>query len=201
MHDKIRWMAVAVVVSLLSGMMGGLHAKDKNAVAKVEPKHEYKKLPKRERPTWRFEFANDIFFGSDNQFTNGFTVQEFSTISENLDDLAGTWAWGKRIARGILPSKDGLFYRKGITFGQNMQTPEDIRDPNIILDDVPYLGLLASGTSWIAFDDKRFTGYGITVGIVGEYSFAEQVQSAGASCGETASSMAPSMSAWQPGTS
>ena len=178
MQGKILWMAIAVVVSLLSGMMGDLHAKDKNAVAKPEPKHQYKKLPKRERPTWRFEFANDVFFGSDNQFTNGFTFQKFSTISENLDDLAGTWAWGKRIARGILPSKDGLFYRKGITFGQDMQTPEDIEDPDIILDDVPYLGLLASGTSWIAFDDKRFTGYGITVGIVGEYSFAEQLQSA-----------------------
>ena len=37
MQDKIRWMAVAVVVSLLMGMMGGLHAKDKNAVANVEP--------------------------------------------------------------------------------------------------------------------------------------------------------------------
>ena len=63
--------SVAVVVSLLMGMMGGLHAKDENAVANVEPKHEYKKLPKRERPTWRFEFANDVFFDSDNQFTNG----------------------------------------------------------------------------------------------------------------------------------
>jgi hypothetical protein len=43
--------------------------------------------PLREQPTWRFEFANDFMFSSDNQYTNGVTVQKHSTISGDIDDL------------------------------------------------------------------------------------------------------------------
>jgi hypothetical protein len=61
------------------------------------------KLQIRERPTWRFEFSNDFMFSSDNQFTNGVTVQKHSTTSGNIDDLHGVRAFGKGLARRILP--------------------------------------------------------------------------------------------------
>ena len=37
------------------------------------------------------------------------------------------------------------------------------------------IGMLAAESSWIAFNDTRFTGFAMTIGIVGEYSFAEDV--------------------------
>ena len=45
--------------------------------------------------TWRFEFANDAFVDSDNQFTNGFALQKHSPIASSLDETTGTAAFGK----------------------------------------------------------------------------------------------------------
>ena len=59
-----------------------------------------------------------------------------------------------------------------------MQTPDQIELPNIILDDVPYLGVLAWSSSFIAFDDQRMTGFGWLIGLAGPDSFAEDVQKA-----------------------
>ena len=133
-------------------------------------------LPRRERPTWRLELANDLIFSSDNQFTNGFTIQKHSTISGDFDDLQGVRAFGKRLARKLLPQDSDLIYRKALIVGQIIGTPDAIEETDIILDDAPYLGMLAAESSWIAFNDTKLTGFATTIGIVGEYSFAEQVQ-------------------------
>ena len=116
---------------------------------------------RREQPTWRVEFANDVMFGSDNQFTNGFTVQKHSTLAADLDSTVGVWTFGKWFAKRLLPDQQGLQYRKALVVGQSMTTPSDIEDPNIQLNDTPYFGLLAATGSWIAVDDTRFTGFGV----------------------------------------
>ncbi len=130
----------------------------------------------REQPTWRFEIANDLVFGSDNQFSNGFTIQKHSNISQDLNDLRGVRAFGKGLARRLLPQDNDLVYRKALSVGQILGTPDDLENPDIILDDAPYVGMLAAQSSWIAFNDTKFTGFAMTIGIVGEYSFAEEVQ-------------------------
>ena len=123
-------------------------------------------------PTWRFVQGNDLLLDSDNKFTNGFNLQKHSAIFDNIDDLPGLGG----LTRGLLPEREGLLYRSGWAAGQNMVTPTDLLDPNIILDDVPYLGLLAWSTSRIAFNDREFTGFEILLGVVGEASGAEQAQ-------------------------
>ena len=133
-------------------------------------------LPHRDQPTWRFEFTNDTIFDNDSQFTNGFTVQKHSTVAASLDDLQGVRTFGKRLARRLLPQDSDLLYRKAFIFGQNFATPNDLDDPNIILNDAAYQGFLAVEGSWIAFNDTRFTGYALTIGVIGEYSFAEELQ-------------------------
>jgi hypothetical protein len=130
----------------------------------------------RQLPTWRFEIANDFMFDSDNQFSNGFSFQKHSTIARDIDDLRGVSVFGKSLARRVLPSGDGLYYRKSLRIGQNMATPDELENPDIILNDVPYHGMLGAEGSWIAFDDNRFSGFAATIGLVGEYSLAEAVQ-------------------------
>ncbi len=125
-------------------------------------------------PTWRLELANDLVLGNDNAFTNGFNLQKHSAIFDNIDDLPSRWG----LTRGLLPERDGLLYRSGWAFGQNMVTPEDLLDPNIILDDLPYLGLLAWSTSGIAFNDREFTGFELLLGVTGEVSLADELQTA-----------------------
>jgi lipid A 3-O-deacylase len=134
--------------------------------------------PRREQPTWRFEFANDFMFDSDNQFTNGFTFQKHSTVSADLNDLQGVSAFGKSLASRLLPQDSDLVYRKALIVGQNFNTPSVLEDPDIILNDTPYFGMLGAESSWIAFNDTRFTGLAVMIGIAGEYSFAEETQKA-----------------------
>ena len=123
-------------------------------------------------PTWRVVGANDFMFHTDNAYTNGIGVQKHSVLYENIDDLPGP----EVLNSWLLPERDGLLYRRGWAVGQNMLTPDDLSDPNIILDDLPYLGLLAWSSSGIAFNDREFTGFEILFGVVGEASGAEQAQ-------------------------
>jgi lipid A 3-O-deacylase len=128
------------------------------------------------RSTWRIEMANDLLFSSDNQFTNGFYLQKHGPVASSLGETTGAAAIGKRLARLFLPTNDALNYREGWSVGQNMQTPELIGTPDVILNDVPYLGLLGWSNSFVAFDDQRMTGFGWMIGIVGPSSFAEEAQ-------------------------
>ncbi len=130
----------------------------------------------RHAPTWRFEMANDVMFDSDNQFTNGFSVQKYSLIGDDIDQLEGAPGFFKGLARRLLPEDDGLLYRRGFRIGQNMVTPDEIENPNIILDDIGYHGFLGVESNWIAFNDEKFRGFATTIGLVGEYSLAEAFQ-------------------------
>ncbi len=125
-------------------------------------------------PTWRVEAGNDFLFDSDNAFTNGFNVQKASAVFDDIDDLPARALFARR----LLPERDGLLYRTGWEFGQNMVTPNDLEDPNIILDDVPYLGMLAWGTSGIAYNDREFTGFEFLFGVTGDASLADPLQTA-----------------------
>jgi len=169
---------VLLVAGLGWAASENVQAEDAPEGADAQESLDSEQRPHREQPTWRFEFTNDFIFDSDNQFTNGFTVQKHSTVADNLDDLQGVRIFGKGLARRLLPQDSGLLYRKAISVGQNFATPDDLEEPDIILDDVAYQGLLALSGSWIAFDDNRFTGYALTIGVVGEYSFAQEVQEA-----------------------
>lgn len=131
---------------------------------------------RRKGAMWRFEIANDVVFGSDNQFTNGWSVQKHSAGAVRFDELEGVPGFGRGMAQWFLPQGQGLTYRNALIIGQNMATPEDIQDPDIILNDVPYHGLLAVEGSWTAFNDKNLTGFAVTAGLVGKYSMAEFVQ-------------------------
>jgi len=128
-------------------------------------------------PRWRYSWANDEFLGSDNQFTNGISLQKHSALAESLAAASGTPAFGKHLAAWILPERDDLFYRETWTIGQNMQTPNNINARDVILTDVPYVGMLGWANSFIAFNDRELTGFQTLLGWVGDLTLAEQAQS------------------------
>jgi lipid A 3-O-deacylase len=159
-----RCFLIAVTVILLGGFCGALaseQAGEKSAG----------------KPMWRFEFANDVIFDSDNQFSNGFTVQRHSQLFDNLEEISGL-PISRWLAKRILPDREGLYYRNGFTIGQNMQTPDEIENPDLILNDVPYFGMLGAGNTWVAYNDSRFYGFEVVLGITGEESFADELQKA-----------------------
>jgi len=130
------------------------------------------------QPTWRAGWANDEFLGSDNQFTNGIFLQKNSVLADSLEATGGTPAFGRSLGAWLLPSRADLYYRETWTIAQNMQTPNNINRRDVILDDVPYVGMLGWANSFIAFNDDELTGFQTLLGWVGELTQADETQKA-----------------------
>jgi hypothetical protein len=118
----------------------------------------------------RLQVANDIVFQSDNLFTEGFDLQWHTRGTARWDDAdnslarAGRWLpW----AHGA-----GLVHRHALTLGKHTQTPHDERVEELIEDDVPYAGALVLLSSWSAYDDARYRGVELLVGVLGPASGA-----------------------------
>ena len=130
------------------------------------------------QPVWRAGWANDEFLGSDNQFTNGIFLQKNSVLAGSLEATGGTPAFGKSLGAWLLPARPDLQYRETWTIAQNMQTPDNINRRDVILDDVPYVGMLGWANSFIAFNDHELTGFQTLVGLVGDLTQADETQKA-----------------------
>jgi lipid A 3-O-deacylase len=124
---------------------------------------------------WKsFTMDNDSLVGTDNGYTNGFYYSWFDTMANNKPEigfLARTMAWS-------LPNSGQSDLAASIgTIGQTMMTPDDIKLKNPPEDDLPYAGLLFYNDTYV----ERFSGgyadrISATIGIIGEYSFAEEMQ-------------------------
>jgi len=127
----------------------------------------------KEQATWRFEFDNDIFFKSDNNFSSGLSLQRHSASAVSWETLTDTPKFVSRLGKRIptLTGK-GLVYRAGVAIGQVIQTPDDLSRRDLIKEDVPYAGVLTLQASWYAYNDDEFRGFEITAGVVGPLSLA-----------------------------
>lgn len=123
-------------------------------------------------------WQNDAFANSDNQFTNGVSLRLNSALAPRLEDTTGTLAIGRSLAAFLLPDESSLHYRETWAIGQNLQTPDNIALEEIILNDVPYVGMLAVSNAFAAFDNERFTAAGILLGWTGKAAVGEATQSA-----------------------
>lgn len=129
------------------------------------------------QPTWRVGWTNDEFLGSDNQFTNGLFLQKNSELADSLFATTGTLAFGKGLAALLLPDRGDLHYRETWTLGHNMQTPDDIQQRELIVNDVPYVSMIGWSNSFIAFNDQELTGFQTLLGWAGDLTLGEELQS------------------------
>ena len=125
---------------------------------------------------WSFTLDNDLFVGTDDGYTNGLYLSWYDTPDNSQPDpgfLANWMMWA-------MPDDD----RKPTaeiavgSLGQTMITPEDItlEDPPLPPDDLPYAGLLFYNDSYVRAYRDRADRVSTVIGVVGEYSFAEQTQ-------------------------
>jgi len=164
---------ISVFLTLLICYSPLLIANENNA--QIYPDNESKHL--REAAKYRFEFNNDVFFQSDNQFSNGWSFQVHSPVAKSWQKIEGPANFLKQFGTW-LPSltSNGLNYRLSVSVGQVIQTPEDLSNPDLITNDVPYAGIITAKTTWIAFNDLEFRGFELVAGILGRPSLAEQTQ-------------------------
>jgi len=118
---------------------------------------------------------NDAFVGDDNGYTNGIYVSWFDGPEGEQKAEIG---WLARAMRWSLPDSGSSGTGFDIkTIGQTMITPFDIEFPSLPPpDDLPYGGLLFYNDTFIQIQPTVADRISVTVGVVGEYSFAEEAQ-------------------------
>lgn len=128
-------------------------------------------VPKLEGGTFSFVFENDIFAGSDRNYTNGVRAEWLSTPDDIPD-----WVVDAARAFPLFP-EDGTF-RASYAIGQSMYTPSDITLEDPPEDDRPYAGFLYGSIGLIAENGQQLDQLELTVGIVGPASGAAETQKA-----------------------
>ena len=118
---------------------------------------------------WNLLVENDLFYGSDRNYTSGVALAWVASPKPAPD-----WAVG--IARSLPWFPELGEIRHGYIVGQNMYTPADISLADPPLDDRPYAGWLYA-TIGLGIDSAHQTDqFAFTVGVVGPAALAEQNQ-------------------------
>ena len=84
---------------------------------------------------------NDLFTGSDNNYTNGLGVTWVSADLDTYDDDRFLSKWGRFWSFLPFVGDEGYTTYASWTLAQEMHTPDDITNPNPPEDDQPYAGV------------------------------------------------------------
>jgi len=124
---------------------------------------------------------NDVFAGTDENFTNGFGLTSTVHKSGGHDDFKELPDFVKGIYKNIplVDIWDDFKYgRKIWQFGvrQDMYTPTDITRKDIIREDNPYAGTLTFDFKKLKLDPRERISTTIRIGSSGKWSFADKTQ-------------------------
>lgn len=127
---------------------------------------------------YNFYYENDLFAGTDNNYTNGMRV---SWVSSNLKDYVSDPclpSWVRQLNRISEILKPGGYDSRNmvVTIGQAMYTPTDKTRRDVIQNDRPYAGWLYLGLAYNARNERQMDTTEIDVGVVGPASLAKQAQ-------------------------
>jgi lipid A 3-O-deacylase len=133
-----------------------------------------------------FYFDNDLFSGSDKDYTNGARlswisgnrpVEELGDVQRYLRLLIGD-ASSPALFQRLSGFSDaaGISYNYGMAITQLMYTPEDSVPTAPILNQRPYAGVLLAGFSLHAMDESVLNTVSLNLGMVGPHAYAEETQ-------------------------
>ncbi len=131
------------------------------------------------RKSWTvsFFFENDLFVNTDENYTNGVKL---SWLSPDVKDFAETHqlpAWTHQLIEWLpFIHQEGNLRNVAFSIGQNMYTPKDITQPNLIPTDRPYAGWLYGGLAFYSRSVEQMDVVEISVGFVGSWSLAYEAQ-------------------------
>jgi hypothetical protein len=119
---------------------------------------------------------NDVLAGDDNQYTNGLKLTWSRFGLSGLPDDAWLHKWLYPAVRAA--GWDDPRAEKALTFsiGQNIYTPDNIEETELIPDDRPYAGITYAELGYHKRISNRMHTIGLCAGIVGPDSYAEEMQ-------------------------
>ena len=119
---------------------------------------------------------NDVFTGSDNNYTNGLGVSWVSNAIDTYDERSFVRRWGQFWSFLPFVGNDGYRTYASWSVAQEMHTPDDIKNPDPPLDDQPYAGVLYLDNNIYARGERWTHVWQLRVGVVGPASQADDVQ-------------------------
>lgn len=134
--------------------------------------------------THTFYFENDLFNGTDSNYTNGV---KYTLISPDLSPHAPDGKLPRRVLEFIhgLPfiagSRPEYTHKAEFSLGQKMFTPRDTDTTELVLDDRPYVGWTYFTTAYHRRNDAAgkvsfMDTVELQLGIIGPESYAEDTQ-------------------------
>ncbi len=126
--------------------------------------------------TFSIYLENDLFAGTDRQYTSGAKLGWSSADLENYSD--SPYASPLLPLFNLLPFINEKAYQKNLVFalGQNIYTPDDTEAFDLVPNDRPYAGWLyvGAGVVWKNADVRN--SLVLNVGVVGSWSYAQESQ-------------------------
>lgn len=119
---------------------------------------------------------NDLFAGTDRQYTSGVKLGWSSADLASYGD--SPYASPFLPVFNLLPHINGKAYQKNLVFalGQNIYTPDDTESLDVIKGDRPYAGWLYLGVGVVWKDAKVRNSLVLNVGLIGSWSYAQEAQ-------------------------
>jgi hypothetical protein len=133
--------------------------------------------PPEQTSTFTFIFENDLFGETDAQYTNGL---QLAWLSGDLARYAEAgrvpgWLLGV-VSRMPFVNAEGRLRNVGFALGQQMYTPEDVAQRELLPGDRPYAGWLYGGVSFMSRSEVAMDVVEFQAGMVGPAALAEQAQ-------------------------
>ncbi|MFP4532386.1 MAG: lipid A deacylase LpxR family protein [Desulfobacterales bacterium] len=143
----------------------------------AEPRHDA--CLSEDHRTFSLYMENDAFVGDDDQYSNGlkFTWSRFGLSKLPNDAWFHKWLYPAIRLFGF-DRTDGSEKALSFSIGQNIFTPDDIKQRELIKDDRPYAGITYAELGFHKRTHTRMHTLGLCTGIVGPNSYAENMQSA-----------------------
>ncbi len=131
--------------------------------------------------TFSFQLENDLFSGTDRHYTNGIRLSWLSPNGQTFEPLALARDFLESVALDddVPDSKKAV--RLGFSLGQEMYTPKERHNTELILDDRPYGAWLYGAVSLHTISNpdasvKTLESIELALGVVGPAAMGEQAQ-------------------------
>jgi lipid A 3-O-deacylase len=127
--------------------------------------------------TFTVYWENDVFADTDRNYTNGIKLT-WSTpfLAEGQED-SHLPQWSYPVLNSLPLVNDPSTKRAiSLSIGQNIYTPEDTKEKDLIEDDRPYAGYTYVAAGFHNKDARRQNSWEFDIGLVGPLTSAEEIQ-------------------------
>lgn len=123
-----------------------------------------------------FSLDNDYVFDSDNGYTGGTQIGWMSDAYEVAIGNSYVSFLDNAVTTLFPLDKRGKYVNGSANIQEIIVTPSDTNAREPLYDDVPYIGVLTANFSYFLWNTKAFDEYRVSIGTVGSYSGAKELQ-------------------------